>query len=101
MRLQIRYQKICLYRLHPRPNLRLSPSPKRFKALSDKGTAAVVVIADTPGYPPLLVAPENRWALVNVAALGGAGVTAETLADRTRRSSSALGYLMGAAKFQL
>ena len=74
------------------------PVAEALNALSDKGTAAVVVIADTPGYPSLLVAPENRWALVNVAALGGAGVTAETLADRTQKEVwRAFGYLMGAA----
>ena len=74
------------------------PVAAALKALADKGTAAVVVIADSPGYPSLLVAPENRWALVNVAALGGAGVTAETLADRTQKEVwRAFGYLMGAA----
>ena len=74
------------------------PVAEALKALTDKDTAAVVVIADTPGYPALLVAPENRWALVNVAALGGAGVTAETLADRTQKEVwRAFGYLMGAA----
>jgi len=74
------------------------PVAEALKALADQGTAAVVVIANTPGYPSLLVAPENRWALVNVAALGGAGVTAETLADRTQKEVwRAFGYLMGAA----
>lgn len=74
------------------------PVSAALAALADTNTAAVVVIGDAPGYPPLLVAPEGRWALVNVAALGGAGVSAETLADRTRKEVwRAFGYLMGAA----
>jgi len=67
-------------------------------ALQDKDVAAVVVVGDTAGYPSLLIAPESRWALVNVAALDGKGVSAETLADRTNKEVwRAFGYLMGAA----
>ncbi len=74
------------------------PVAEALTALSDTNTAAVVVIADSPGYPALLVAPENRWVLVNVAALCGTGVSDETLADRTRKEMwRAFGYLMGAA----
>ncbi len=73
------------------------PIKTALAALQDKGVAAVVVVGDTAKYPSLLIAPEARWALVNVAALGGAGVTAETLADRTRKEVwRAFGYLMGA-----
>jgi hypothetical protein len=75
-----------------------APVTAALDALKDKGTAAVVVLADSEGYPSLLVAPESRWALVNVAALAGAGVSAETLAERTRKEVwRAFGYLMGAA----
>lgn len=74
------------------------PVSAALAALADTNTAAVVVIADSPGYPALLVAPENRWVLVNVAALCGTGVSDETLADRTRKEMwRAFGYLMGAA----
>lgn len=68
------------------------------EALKDSAIASVVVIGDSPDYPALLIAPESRWALVNVAALGGKGVNAETLADRTQKEVwRAFGYLMGAA----
>ncbi len=69
------------------------------KALSDTNVAAVIVIGDSAGYPSLLVAPEARWALVNVAALTGDGkVTKELLAERTQKEVwRAFGYLMGAA----
>lgn len=74
------------------------PVTEAQKALADKNTVAVVVLADTPGYPSLLVAPENRWALVNVAALSGDGVSGAVLAERVQKETwRAFGYLMGAA----
>ena len=74
------------------------PVTEALKALLNKDTAAVVVIADSPGYPSLLVAPESRWVLVNVAALDGEGCSAERLAERTLKELwRAVGYLMGAA----
>jgi hypothetical protein len=75
------------------------PIKAALAALQDKeGVAAVVVVGDAAEYPSLLIAPEARWALVNVAALGGKDVTAETLADRTQKEVwRAFGYLMGAA----
>ena len=74
------------------------PVTEALKALADPRTAVVIVIADTPGYPALLVAPENRWVVVNVAALGGADVPAETLASRVQKELwRAFGYVMGAA----
>lgn len=74
------------------------PVTEALNALKSKDTAAVVVVADIPGYPALLIAPENRWAIVNVAALGDKTVAAETLADRTQKELwRAFGYLMGAA----
>jgi len=77
-----------------------SDAPVRvaLEALDDTNTAAVVVIGDSAGYPALLVAPESRWAMVNVAALGGKDVSAELLTDRTCKEVwRAFGYLMGAA----
>ncbi len=74
------------------------PITAALNALTDTNIAAVIVIGDSAGYPSLLVAPESRWALVNVAALGGTGVSAETLAERTGKEAwRAFGYLMGAA----
>jgi len=74
------------------------PIKAALEALQDKDVAAVVVVGDTAEYPSLLIAPESRWALVNVAALGSKGVSAETLADRINKEIwRAFGYLMGAA----
>ena len=68
------------------------------QALVGKQTAAVIVICDSASYPSLLVAPESRWALVNVAALGGADVPADKLAERVQKELwRAFGHLMGAA----
>ena len=74
------------------------PVAEAVNALADTNNAAVIVIGDAAGYPALLVAPESRWALVNVAALAGSGASAETLAERVQRETwRAFGYLMGAA----
>ena len=68
------------------------------KALADTNTAAVIVICDSAGQPSLLVAPESRWAVVNVAALGGPGVSDAKLAERVQKELwRAFAYLMGAA----
>ncbi len=75
-----------------------APLTAALEALKDPAVASVVVIGDSAGYPALLVAPENRWALVNVAALGAPDTAPDTLADRTRKEVwRAFGYLMGAA----
>lgn len=74
------------------------PIAEGLKALSDKNTAAVIVIGASEGYPTLLVAPESRWALVNVSALAERGVSATTLSERTQKEIwRAAGILMGAA----
>ena len=74
------------------------PVTEALDALVDSHVAAVIVIADEAGYPSLLVAPESRWAMINIAALSGNDATAEKLADRTRKEMwRAFGYLMGAA----
>jgi hypothetical protein len=74
------------------------PIAAALTALEDSHNAAVVILSDVEGYPSLLIAPENRWALVNVAALAGAGTSAETLAERTQKEVwRAFGHLMGAA----
>jgi hypothetical protein len=72
------------------------------EALKDKKIAAVIVICDIPGQPQMLVAPEARWVIVNVAALTTAGVTDEALALRVQKQLwRAFGYLMGAANSNL
>jgi hypothetical protein len=75
-----------------------APVADAVNALADTKTAAVIVIGDSAGYPSLLIAPENRWAFVNVAALNGPNVSAATLAERVQKEMwRAFGYLMGAA----
>ncbi len=67
------------------------------KLLNDTNIAVVVVVANLPGQPTLLIAPENRWALVNCAPLGGSDVPASLRDERLRKELwRAFGYLMGA-----
>jgi hypothetical protein len=74
------------------------PVTAALQALADTNTAAVVVLADAPGYPMLLLAPESRWALVNVDALAEGGVPDALIEERvTKQLWRAFGYLMGAA----
>lgn len=64
-----------------------------------KGTnvAAVIVVHDSQTLPSLLIAPEERWALVNVAKLGE-GVSRDILSMRLEKELwRAFGYVMGAA----
>lgn len=64
--------------------------------------AVVIVVTDQAGLPSLLVAPESRWAVVNVAALEPDSATAEILASRLRKEMSrAYGYTMGAINTSL
>lgn len=56
---------------------------------------AVVLISD-PALPPQLVQPEGRWALVNVAALGGGSLPGETVRKRVRKEAlRAAAFLFG------
>jgi hypothetical protein len=65
--------------------------------LADTNTAAIVVVANLPGQPSLLIAPESRWALLNAAALGGGDTPAALRDERLRKEIwRAFGYLMGA-----
>jgi len=67
-------------------------------ALKDNNNAAVIIICDVKDQPSLLIAPENRWALVNVAALSNDSVASKTLSERSQKEIwRAFGYLMGAA----
>jgi hypothetical protein len=67
-------------------------------ALKNASVAAVVVIIDKPGQPALLIAPESRWAIVNVETLAKGGASDELLALRTKKEIlRAFGYVMGAA----
>lgn len=74
------------------------PLAEAARLLADTNTAAaVIVVTELPGQPSLLIAPENRWALVNAAALGAGSVPPALLDERLRKElPRALGYLMGA-----
>ena len=74
------------------------PLAEAARLLADTNkTAAVVALGELPGQPSLLIAPENRWALVNAAALGAGNVPPALLDERLRKElPRALGYLMGA-----
>jgi len=76
--------------------LETNPITAAAKALIDPNVAVVVVLCQSSNYPSLLIAPESRWALVNVADLGGAGTSTETQTQRVQKEMwRALGYLMG------
>ena len=61
------------------------------------GTLGVALI-DRPEYPALVAAPEDGWAIVNVAALDVGGVKANKLAARVRKETlRALGMIGGCA----
>jgi hypothetical protein len=67
------------------------------KTLGDKKAAAVIVLCEAKEEPALLVAPEARWAIVNVEALA-AGASKEVYAARVRKEiARAFGFIMGAA----
>ncbi len=58
---------------------------KATKVLVKKNATAGVFVIDTQGLPTVLVAPEAKWALVNVAALAADGVDQMKLERRVRR----------------
>lgn len=67
-------------------------------ALAETNIAVVIVVCDSASYPSLLLAPENRWALVNVAALGGKRAKSDVVTERLHKEIwRAVGFLMGAA----
>lgn len=64
--------------------------------LVDKNFAVAVVLCDMTKQPTLLVAPEERWVLVNVAALAADGTTGEKLQERTEKELwRAMGFVFG------
>lgn len=72
-----------------------------FKAVEDrlkeKRVASVVAVIDQPGFANILVAPENRWAIVNEAPLKQDKAGAEVLEARLRKQVwRAFGLMMGA-----
>ena len=67
-------------------------------ALKKRNVGAALVFADVPCWPILMVAPETRWATVNVAALASDGADATRLRDRfVKEAWRAFAYVGGAA----
>ena len=60
-------------------------SPIRAAYADVKNTGAVVSIVDLPGWPSLLVAPEDGWVQVNVGALAKDDPGAEVLEKRVKK----------------
>ena len=54
-------------------------------ALAENGATAAVYLVDSKSLPPLLLAPESKWAMVNVAALASDGADAAKLERRVKR----------------
>jgi hypothetical protein len=68
------------------------------EAMKQPNTAAVLVIIDAPGKPLLLLAPEARWAIMNVAALSTKKDNEDIISERVRKQLwRSYGYLMGCA----
>ena len=68
-----------------RLTVEVSDGKFEFPAPSIRGEASLFVV-DDPALPPLLSAPESRWAMVNVAPLaGGAGERPQFFAARVQK----------------
>lgn len=77
----------------------IDPMKDATEALKDrKETAAVLIICDVQDYPSLLIAPESRWAILNVGALAVDKPSDEVLLGRLNKELwRAFAFLMGAA----
>lgn len=73
------------------------PSAEIAKAGGNVG----VVVASSPDFPTLLVAPENGWAIVNVAALSSDGPKSDVLAARVRKEIMRGFALAGGCTFNM
>lgn len=74
------------------------PMLDAYKLLAPTNVAALLMVVNIPGQPSLLVAPENRWAMVNAAPLADAETSADLHRERLLKEVwRGFGYLMGAA----
>lgn len=68
------------------------------QALQKSHYGAAILLCDVSSLPGLLIAPEQRWAVVNVAKLAEDNPSKALLAERTHKELwRAFAYLMGAA----
>lgn len=72
------------------------------EAVTKAGGTVAIYVVDREDIPsPMLVAPESRWAIVNVRALATDGADSEKLAKRTTTEvGRAVGYLCGSCNSQ-
>lgn len=75
------------------------PTPANARALVRRlGAQAALLVTDDAALPALLVAPEDRWAIVSVARLADGAPTAEAARRRVRCAlARGLAHLCGAA----
>jgi len=71
--------------LKNRPGAGQAPMRAAMDELKDAKTGLAVVICDSPDIPSLLVAPESRWAMVNVAPLSVDKPAPDILASRVQK----------------
>lgn len=70
------------------------------EVLKNKQIAVAIVLVNTPNEPNLLIAPEDRWAILNVAKLTQSDE--KTVTSRVKKEVwRTLGYLMGASNSQM
>ncbi|MCL2104219.1 MAG: hypothetical protein FWH21_04090 [Kiritimatiellaeota bacterium] len=87
LKVRVLSEKRKAVRGHPEKELRA--------ALAPAGVAAVVAVIADKGQPSLLIAPEDRWAVVNAAPVLDAGGDARDVRLR-KEIWRAVGFLMGA-----
>lgn len=74
------------------------PPWDRAKNLIGNSVGAVIFLVDVTGYPSLVVAPEQCWALINVSALKVDGAAWDVVADRVEKEiNRAFAMLLGAS----
>jgi hypothetical protein len=67
-------------------------------ALAEKNIGLVIVVCESATLPTLLIAPEARWAIVNVTALNSDATNVDLLTTRVEKEIlRAFGYVAGAA----
>jgi hypothetical protein len=71
--------------LKSKPGAGQAPMRAAMEELKNAKTGVAIVICDTPDFPALLVAPESRWALVNIAPLASDKPAPELLASRVQK----------------
>ena len=70
------------------------------RAVSNLGATLAIFVVDDPKLGTMLVAPEERWAIVNVAKLSAGNPAPAFLASRTRKEAlRAIAFLTGGSHY--